>query len=67
MSIDIRDAHIRRMENRYEDLLLFVKKLYADIREQSNIGDELCADLIHEVIVPLCPAWLLEELGLDTD
>jgi hypothetical protein len=49
----------------YGVVLNTLKALVHDIQEQSNIGDELCADLIHETFLPNLPDELYPVFGYE--
>lgn len=49
----------------YGALLLAVKHLVGDIMTESNNGDELCKDLIHESFLRVLPERLWKVFGFD--
>lgn len=49
----------------YGSILIALKELVRNIQEQSNIGDELCKDLLHETLIPNLPSWAYPLFGFD--
>lgn len=49
----------------YGALLLAVKHLIGDIQAESNNGDELCKDLIHESFLRVLPERLWSVFGFE--
>jgi hypothetical protein len=59
------DAETRAIIIEYGQVLMCLKHLVNDIQMQSNIGDELCKDLIHQSFLPMLPTDLWKTFGYE--